>query len=92
MYVINEFHTIHLRCEISIEPFKRMANRTDKTDGNATGPYYVDDTCVDCDICRTTASQLFKRNDVSGCSIVYRQPETGEEIALAGVRLKARGM
>ncbi len=48
-----------------------------------TGQYYVDSTCVDCDLCRGTASEIFKRDDEVGMSFAYRQPITPEELASA---------
>jgi ferredoxin len=50
---------------------------------NAVGAYYVDSSCVDCDICRNTAPDFFKRDDEIGMSFVYRQPLTPEELSLA---------
>ena len=50
---------------------------------NVPGPFYVDDTCIDCDQCRSTAPQFFTRHDENGYSYVHRQPVTPEEIALA---------
>lgn len=47
------------------------------------GPYYVDESCIDCDMCRETAPQFFKRDDEVGMTFVYRQPATAEEHALA---------
>ena len=47
-----------------------------------TGPYYVDDQCIDCDLCRETAPANYKRNDDGGHSFVYKQPESPEEEAL----------
>jgi ferredoxin len=60
-----------------------MANRNEKNIGNATGAFYVDSSCIDCDMCRETAPGSFRRNDEIGFSIVYRQPVTPEEIAQA---------
>jgi ferredoxin len=60
-----------------------MANKYDKNPGNAPGAFYVDSTCIDCDLCRTTAPTTFQRNDDAGITVVYRQPVTAEEIALA---------
>lgn len=62
---------------------KPMANRDDKNPENAPGTYYVDDTCIDCDLCRSNAPEFFKREDSSGYTVVYRQPVTAEEIAQA---------
>ena len=60
-----------------------MADRNNKTPENVPGPYYVDNTCIDCDMCRTTAPDFFRRNDEGGYTYVYRQPATPEEIAVA---------
>jgi ferredoxin len=60
-----------------------MAERTERLVQNATGAYYVDSSCVDCDLCRNTAADFFKRDDEIGMSFVYRQPSTPEELALA---------
>jgi ferredoxin len=57
-----------------------MANPTDKNAGNVPGRYYVDETCIDCDLCRSNAPQNFRRNDEEAYSYVYRQPATPEEI------------
>jgi ferredoxin len=45
------------------------------------GKYYVDNQCIDCDLCRETAPNNFKRNDDGGYSFVYKQPESPEEEA-----------
>ena len=60
-----------------------MANRNQKTTENVAGSYYVDDTCTDCGLCPDIAPQFFTRFDDGGYSIVYRQPQTAAEIALA---------
>jgi len=60
-----------------------MAELIHKTSENVSGPYYVDDTCVDCDQCRSTAPDFFTRHDARGYTYVRRQPQTPEEIALA---------
>ena len=46
---------------------------------NASGKYYVDDTCIDCDACRAAAPDNFARNEDGGYSYVSKQPENGEE-------------
>ena len=56
-----------------------MANANDKLSENVIGSYYVDSSCIDCDMCRTTAPKMFRRDDQSGFSVVYRQPTTPEE-------------
>ena len=60
-----------------------MANRNDKNERNAPGAFYVDSSCIDCDLCRETAPTVFRRNDDLGQSIVFRQPESPEELTMA---------
>lgn len=60
-----------------------MAERNDRLLQNVPGPYYVDASCVDCDLCRNTAPEFFKRDEEAGASIVYRQPREDAEYALA---------
>jgi ferredoxin len=59
-----------------------MADPANKYPENVAGPYYVDDQCIDCDLCRETAPANYKRNDDGGHSYVYKQPESPEEEAL----------
>ncbi len=59
-----------------------MASPTDRLPENVPGKYYVDASCIDCDQCRALAPQFFARHDESGLSLVVKQPETPEEIAL----------
>ena len=61
---------------------KNMADATNKYPENAAGKFYVDEQCIDCDLCRETAPANFKRNDDGGHSYVYKQPESSEEQAL----------
>ena len=58
-----------------------MADRDNKNTENTTGMFYVDDQCIDCDLCRETAPSNFTRQDDAGYSFVYKQPESPEEIA-----------
>lgn len=44
---------------------------------NAAGDFYVDSTCIDCDLCRQIAPETF--SDIGEQSIVYHQPETQEQ-------------
>ena len=59
-----------------------MADLANKYDNNVPGKFYVDDQCIDCDLCRETAPANFTRNDDGGHSFVFKQPETDEEQAL----------
>ncbi len=61
---------------------KNMADAASKYPENAAGKFYVDEQCIDCDLCRETAPANFKRNDDGGHSYVYKQPENPEEEAL----------
>ena len=61
---------------------KTMADIANKYPENITGSFYVDDQCIDCDLCRETAPANFTRNDDGGHSYVYKQPESAEEEAL----------
>jgi ferredoxin len=56
-----------------------MPNRNEKNPGNVPGPFYVDSTCIDCDLCREIAPASFRRNDDIGLSIVFQQPTTPAE-------------
>ena len=61
-----------------------MANPNQKTSNNAPGPYYVDEACIDCDMCRAHAPAIFHRNDDdAGLTYVARQPTTPDEHTLA---------
>jgi len=60
-----------------------MADTANRYPENIPGAYYVDNQCIDCDLCRETAPSSFKRNDDGGYSFVYKQPETPEEQKLA---------
>lgn len=51
-----------------------MASLPTRLPDNAAGPYYVDDTCIDCDTCRCISGEHFRRNEERGYSYVNRQP------------------
>jgi ferredoxin len=56
-----------------------MADLANKFPENVPGRYYVDDQCIDCDLCRQAAPKNFKRDEESGHSFVFQQPQTAEE-------------
>ncbi|MEN9633619.1 MAG: hypothetical protein RL077_2023 [Verrucomicrobiota bacterium] len=58
-----------------------MANKTDKWPHNIGGKFFVDQQCIDCDLCRETAPSFFTRHDEGGYSFVHKQPTTEDEIA-----------
>jgi ferredoxin len=59
-----------------------MADVANKYPQNVAGQFYVDDQCIDCDLCRETAPANFTRNDDGGHSFVYKQPESPDEESL----------
>lgn len=56
-----------------------MADLENSYTENVLGKYYVDDACIDCDLCRETAPDNFTRSDDGGHSYVYKQPQNDEE-------------
>ena len=59
-----------------------MADKESKLPENAPGRFYVDDQCIDCDACRETAPDYFRRNDDRGYSFVHNQPRDDDEAEL----------
>src|ERR1700692_3978910 len=74
--------TFLLNVRLAFQEKKTMADVANKYAENVAGKFYVDDQCIDCDLCRETAPANFKRNDDGGHSYVYKQPETPEEEGL----------
>lgn len=66
-----------------------MPDKSKKWANNVNGSFYVDDTCIDCDACRSEAPDNFKRDDEHGYSYVYKQPTTPEEITRCQAALEA---
>ncbi len=58
-----------------------MADLANRYSDNVTGKFYVDNQCIDCDLCRETAPANFRRNDDGGFSFVFKQPESPDEEA-----------
>tara|TARA_R100001163_G_C4864329_1_gene69143 strand:+ start:243 stop:476 length:234 start_codon:yes stop_codon:yes gene_type:complete len=56
-----------------------MADKADAYPDNVKGEFYCDDQCIDCDLCRETAPDNFRRNEDGGYSYVFKQPENDEE-------------
>jgi ferredoxin len=57
-----------------------VADKDDRWPENAPGTFYVDRTCIDCDLCRTTAPANFQRS-TEKYSYVSRQPRDPAEVA-----------
>ena len=58
-----------------------MSNKDDRLPDNVPGKWYVDSSCIDCDVCRTTAPNNFTANEDEAYSYVSHQPGTAEEVA-----------
>ncbi len=58
-----------------------MADLTTKAPENVAGRFYVDATCIDCDLCRETAPLNFQRDDAGRHSYVYQQPTDSAQVA-----------
>ncbi len=66
-----------------------MANHHDRYPDNVPGSYYVDDQCIDCDLCRERIPDIFVRNSDAGHSYVRRQPVGAAEIAICEEALES---
>ncbi len=64
-----------------------MANAARRLKGNTPGPFFVDETCIDCDLCRQIAPEVYVADD--GQSVVGRQPETSDSVRRAAMALVA---
>ncbi|MEP6635326.1 MAG: MBL fold metallo-hydrolase [Acidobacteriota bacterium] len=64
-----------------------MANLSERLPQNASGDFFVDASCIDCDTCSQLAPTVF-RDHGDQCS-VYHQPETEAETRLALMALVA---
>lgn len=64
-----------------------MADPAERVSENVPGRFYVDRTCIDCELCRETAPANFARQDEQGYSYVVHQPtdETEAEACLAAM-------
>jgi ferredoxin len=58
-----------------------MADLAQKVAENVAGRFFVDATCIDCDLCREVAPAHFTRQDDEGYSFVIRQPAGPDEEA-----------
>src|SRR5438067_2082498 len=64
-----------------------MASTSRAYSENVPGNFFVDDTCIDCDLCRQIAPSVFEEK--ADHSVVYRQPEGDVEIHRAAMALVA---
>ena len=56
-----------------------IADKNSKVSENVPGPYYVDNSCISCQICTDEAPDHFKMADNNSTSYVFKQPENDEE-------------
>ena len=56
-----------------------MADLEYRYKDNVEGRYFVDEQCIDCNLCREEAPKNFTRQEEVGYSYVYKQPENQEE-------------
>ena len=49
----------------------------------------ISSQCIDCNLCRETAPDNFKRNDDGGYSYVFKQPTTDDEKKLCQEALES---
>ncbi|MDH4246994.1 MAG: ferredoxin [Deltaproteobacteria bacterium] len=66
-----------------------MANRAKKWPQNVPGPYYVDEECIDCNLCSEIAPENFAVNKEEGHDFVHTQPNTEAERKLAEEALQS---
>ena len=64
-----------------------MASARRRLSHNVEGPFFVDDTCIDCDTCRKIAPVTYVEH--GGYAIVYRQPDDPGAIIRAQMALLA---
>ncbi len=60
-----------------------MANVAERVPESVPGRFYVDTSCIYCELCALTAPSVFKEEKSRGWAYVARQPVTSEEIAAA---------
>lgn len=60
-----------------------MAKPEERLPENVPGAFYVTSECIDCGLCQEIAPTVFKHHAETGFSVVYHQPDSPEERALA---------
>lgn len=56
-----------------------MPDKTNKYPQNAQGKFYVDNQCIACVACCTTAPEFFQMDDNEGHAFLAVQPQTPEQ-------------
>jgi glyoxylase-like metal-dependent hydrolase (beta-lactamase superfamily II)/ferredoxin len=62
-----------------------MADPRKRLEGNTPGGFYVDSTCIDCDLCRQLAPEVF--GSQGELSVVHHQPASPQELRHAEMAL-----
>lgn len=57
-----------------------MAEVEERWEDNKEGAWYVDKQCILCSLCVDLAPANFKESDDGDHDVVYKQPETDEEL------------
>ena len=60
-----------------------MADLPTRLPDNVSGRFYVDDTCIYCDLCVDAAPTVFHAINDYASAVVFHQPSTPEELELA---------
>ena len=60
-----------------------MASLQQRLTNNVRGRFYVDSSCIDCQLCVSLFPGLFVAMEGRGYCIVHRQPATGLELTAA---------
>jgi len=59
-----------------------MADASKKWPQNVAGKFYVDEDCIDCNLCSEIAPDNFAVEMDEGHDFVHKQPENDEELGL----------
>ena len=61
-----------MQAELTRQFSDTLNDIANKYAGNISGKFYVDDECIDCELCRETAPANFTRVDDGGYSYVFK--------------------
>ena len=56
-----------------------MADQSQKYPDNVPGKYYVDETCIFCNLCESLAPDNFRAQDDGTHDVCYKQPSSEDE-------------
>ena len=71
------------RVTVCAQPTETASRRARRQE-NVAGPFWVDNTCIDCDTCRWMAPDVYQR--IGDKSAVMRQPAAGSSDEAAALR------